>query len=85
MAKKSRARKSRGKPPIGPEWLKKKLGAADYARFEEAMFKARTALGKAKKKAEVEGQGVCGSNCWPACGWSWSWQSGGWHVVFTYT
>ena len=66
------------------EWLKKKLGEADYAQFEKGMRlgAAEAAKGKPKgKAAEVEGQAPCAGYCWSYCG-DFALQAGYWSSWF---
>jgi len=54
------------------EWLKKKLGAANFAKFEEGM--RNVAAAKKGKKADVQGQRYC--DCQSACYWNTGMASG---------
>ena len=67
------------------EWLREKLGEADYADFEKGMRGAAkdAAEGKpAGQPAEVEGQAPCTAHCWSNCGASFAVQSGYWNWWF---
>ena len=71
-------------PQLGDprEWLKEKLGEADYAEFERGMHDAAKGAAEGKpagQPAEVEGQAPCSAYCLSNChnmayqsGW-WSW------------
>ena len=51
------------------EWLRKKLGEADYAEFEKGLIAGAKAAAKKPKDAaaEVEGQAPCAGYCWSNC------------------
>lgn len=70
------------------EWLKYKLGEADFAAFEKGLKQGTKDLASKKVKvAEVEGQAPCSGVCMSYCAGTfdyWAFQSGYWSAVFRY-
>jgi|GEM_PF-5561141 len=64
------ARATQGKMGDPREWLRQKLGEADYAEFEKGLIAGAKAAAKGRPKgkvAEVEGQAPCAGYCWSNC------------------